>query len=1145
LDENKKFLGAEAYYSKYLNNSNKLKQIGDDRKHYITPKMTYNFFKSILHTQAGSGYSLLSNTNSWDNVDDNNKKLFISRLNTTEGDMTWFNIRGNIRKLYALTTSREGIDKENNIQKAITENIVKTNWISQVVYECLVYNGILTHFKYNPQATDNALLPDKNKFKALWEKELLSKVSLEPYKEAYHFLDNKQLGLHEGLLDMVKKSKWYTNFGADWIAQLQVFHHFINQRIMYVTGATGAGKSTVYPFMMLYATKIIGYNNNGKVFCTQPRIQPTVGNATWMAQELGIPIKKNKSTSSTKSNDVCNPESGSWLKSNIDYIQFKYSNGSVADDLYHPTLRLLTDGYLYSVMKNDYILKKRGIEDTEKKADTKPDKQVFTESNSFDVLLIDESHEHNPYMDMILTLCKFAVYINNEITLGIVSATMDDDEATYRKYFEPIDDNYKAPLNLDNYAPDDKGLNRGRLDRRIHLSVPFGGMNFNVGVVDDVKKSEIEIVKEILSTSTKGDILIFKPGTSDILPLVDEINANTPSDVLAIPFIGTISPAILDNVIKKIAEPDVRKSIRYPKNYTIDQMCDVPENELLPANTYKRFIIIATNIAEASITIDTLEYVIDDGKQKIMYYDVDTNQSKLQVKDIALPNQKQRKGRVGRSQPGKAYFTYRISSLETKVIYKLCSDNINDKILDLLSLTGEKFFGEDNNPYLVDGIDAVPEFLRNQYTFIDDSFGKQKFKHGKPQNINYKSIIYPYSDGKYNLDTLTDEEGKFYIIHPNETQLIRDDNLTIIERKAEYKNKVESMINYFKLLGIVDDEGKTTPYGQLLVSCVQLFELQLEQLLTIIDMLSFKYSVKDKKTDVFRNIIWYCVFSSSSIMLNLPKTKQVNSDFLGRSELIPIRLLYLIDLSTIVDKLDPELSNLSTLIEIEVNKIIQAVPNYVENYEAYKTMLMSYYKIKLKIELLEELANPSSLMIWDPKNKTKIKQGQIKKNSQLIKSIDISKLTRTLDSDINIIKKLNSYEQTCFFICKNMRVKLLLKITDTPYYINYFDRNFNNIFQIAYGVSPYKNTKRFLYTNVNSDYRNNVIFYLSSDDSNKVSNIMWIPEKVMYLLQKIKSINIKRNNRVNMEKVYEIHGKEEGDNISKKIDIINDYIVNK
>jgi hypothetical protein len=1148
LDENKKFLDMDTYYANYVNDSNKLKgnTLNDRQKFYITPKMTYNYFKAMLHVEKNNKYNPLSNTNSWDNLTDLNKKKFIDNLNSGEKNMNWFNIKSNISRIYNYNRNDKWTTK---IHDAIKSLIVNSDWFSRVIFECLVYNGILTYFKYNPEATDNLLLPDKNKFKAQWQTQLLSHIKIEDYKESYHFLDNKKLRLHDGLIDrnMVKNSKWYTNFGADWIAQIQVFHHFINQRIMFVTGSTGAGKSTVYPFMMLYATKIINYNNNGKVFCTQPRIQPTVGNAVWMAEELGIPIRKEGSVS--ESDNVCNSDSATWIKSDIDYLQFKYSDASIADDLYHPTLRLLTDGYLYSVMKNDYILKKKGVEDTNKE-----DNKIvtsFTEKNSFDVLLIDESHEHNPYMDMILTMCKFAMYINNEITMGIISATMDDDESTYRNFFKVIDDNWKAPLKIDHY----EGIipyNRNRLDRRIHLSVPFGGMNFDVGVEENLKESEIEIVKRILSTSTKGDILIFKPGTSEIVALVEEMNANIPSNVLAIPFIGTLAPAILEKVIKQIANPNVRRSIRYPKNYTINQICDIPSSELLPEGTYTRFIIIATNIAEASITIDTLEYVIDDGKQKIMFYDVDTNQSKLIVTDIAVPNYKQRKGRVGRSQPGFAYLRYPISKLDKKVMYKMCSDNINDKILDLLSLSDMHFFTEENNPYLIPDtgdlteLDKIPSFLRNQYSFIDDDYDEIIYYFHKPDVIDDKNIIYPYSDGKYDLDTLIDESGKFYIIHPNETQLERNAKLEIIKRDDQYKNKVASIIRYFKILSIINEKNKITNYGQLMVSCVQLFELQIEQILTILDMLSFKYQVKKRKCEIFRNVIWYCVFANSQSLqsIGLPREKHVNSDFLAKAEIIPVGLLYIIDLSTISENLDDDLSNLETLVEREVSKVIELIPNYSSNYRILKEMLVNYYKIKIKIELLEELLNPDSTIIYYAGGENDFVKGQIKKNTQLLKNVNMKYLPKILDLDMGVVKSLNNYEQTCFFICKNMKVRLLLKITDTPYYINYFDRNFNNIYQISYFVSPHKINKKIIITNVHNDFRNNIIFYLSSDDSNKISNIMWIPSKILYLLQIINHTEIVRNNEINRKKIYEIHGKEEN-NISKKIDIINDYILNK
>jgi hypothetical protein len=811
-------------------------------------------------------------------------------------------------------------------------------------------------------------------------------------------------------------------------------------------------------------------------------------------------------------------------------------------------------------------LKKKGVEDNNKENHEKVN--IFTEKNSFDVLLIDESHEHNPYMDMILTLSKFALYINNQVTLGIVSATMDDDEPTYRKYFEIIDDNWKAPLKLDHYLKDNKIYDRNSLDRRIHLSVPFGGMNFDVSVEDNLKESEIEIVKKILATSTKGDILVFKPGSSEIISLVKEMNANIPNNVLAIPFIGNIKESILEKVIKNIERDEIRKLIRYPKNYTIDQICDVPISELLPEGTYTRFIIIATNIAEASITIDTLEYVIDDGKQKIKYYDVDTNQSKLIVTDIAAPNHKQRKGRIGRSKPGKAYFRYSISKLENKVIYKICSDNINDKILDLLSLSNTHFFNNENNPYLISfnnkilydrdsnpldtklttDLKLIRDFLQEQYSFINDNFKKYIFYYPKNENIDYSSIIYPYSDGKFDLDTLVDEEGKFYIIHPNEKQLERDDNLKIIKRDDRYKNKVFSILMYFKKLGIIDDYYKITEGGELMVGCLQLLELEIEQILTILDVLSFKYEVKNRKCEIFRNIIWYCVFTNSSTLqkISLPKEKKVNCDFLAKVEFIPVRLLYIIDLENIADEIDEDLSNLENLIEIRVNKIIEMIIGSPHNYKTLKEMLVSFYKIKIKIELLEELLKPNSTIIYygNKEKEGKIKKGQIKKNTQLLKNIDMSQLPLISDLDIRIIKSLNNYEQTCFFICKNMKTKLLLKIIDTPYYINYFDRNYENIYQISYYLSPYKKNNKIIDTNVYNEYRNNIIFYLSSDDSNKVTNIMWIPSKIIYLIQKINNTAIVRSNKINRDRIYEIYG-EETNELLKKIDILNYYIINK
>jgi hypothetical protein len=115
-------------------------------------------------------------------------------------------------------------------------------------------------------------------------------------------------------------------------------------------------------------------------------------------------------------------------------------------------------------------------------------------------------------------------------------------------------------------------------------------------------------------------------------------------DILAIPFYSELDDKLLENV-KKIQEKNIRKLFRYPKDKSIEDMYKLSESELLPENTYTRFIIVATNIAEASITIDTLEYVIDTGTQKINVYNVKKDIEELKLVLISKPNKTQRKHR--------------------------------------------------------------------------------------------------------------------------------------------------------------------------------------------------------------------------------------------------------------------------------------------------------------------------------------------------------------------------------------------------------------------------------------------------------------------------------------------------------------------
>ena len=111
---------------------------------------------------------------------------------------------------------------------------------------------------------------------------------------------------------LVKKQLWPLFYAMDWICQISFFQHYIFHQVLYVTGATGQGKTTQVPKLFLYALKVVDYKTHGKVICTAPRIIPLLDNSTRISEELGVPIKMLSNLSSIK------------IKTNIFYFQYQY-----------------------------------------------------------------------------------------------------------------------------------------------------------------------------------------------------------------------------------------------------------------------------------------------------------------------------------------------------------------------------------------------------------------------------------------------------------------------------------------------------------------------------------------------------------------------------------------------------------------------------------------------------------------------------------------------------------------------------------------------------------------------------------------------------------------------------------------------------
>ena len=188
-------------------------------------------------------------------------------------------------------------------------------------------------------------------------------------------------------------------------------------------------------------------------------------------------------------------------KNQLIIFNIKHQKKKIVDNYPHLTLRFTTDGSLLSELKTNYVLKdmvKYDIKDT----------------NLYDMLLVDESHENSVNMNVILTLVKFAVYINNQITLGIISATMEYDEIIYRNYYNKIDDNYKYPLSVYNKNKMKEGIlfNRYFVDKRIHMSAPFQTTNYHIEQTPFKEGDDYMTIldKYIISHPDKGNVLLFQ-----------------------------------------------------------------------------------------------------------------------------------------------------------------------------------------------------------------------------------------------------------------------------------------------------------------------------------------------------------------------------------------------------------------------------------------------------------------------------------------------------------------------------------------------------------------------------------------------------------------------------------------------------------
>ena len=786
---------------------NMIKLSDNGESYQLTPKNYYNYAKKLLYkSYDNTSYYDEDNLlfqNLWSSNSIEDKFIIVLRINQLSSKQNWFNMSNVLKK----------INYESANIKKYTEIIYKKikSKLVDLTFENLIRKGCICKFEYNPEVSDSAILTNdyfiKNKRLAEnLKKYVLTPEKIKEYKQGYYFANNmkydnmedlhithqnkeKSINYIDYLSDMeVSGDKWFTFYAVDWVAQLDFYIKFINQRVMYITGATGQGKSTQVPKLYLYGLKSLLYKNNGKIFCTVPRVDPVLENAIGISRSMGLPIQNYDED--FKDN----------MRTLNGIVQYQYSSDSHININSQYFLRLMTDGTLLQILHSNQMLKEQKITNKQNKLDPTI---KMSNKNVCDIVMIDEAHEHNSNMDIILTIMRHTLFYNNDVKLSIISATMEDDEPIFRKFYRFIDDNLTYPINLyDLNFTFDHNL----IDRRFHISPPGETTQHKVDeyyeeysedTYDENEKLAITTVNKIFGSTPEGEILLFSTTEKKINKLVDLLNNQIPNNCIALPYYGSLK--IEYKNLSKNAKSEIKK-ITFDRSEVLNLFSGkISENDAkkVSAGTYNRVCIIATNAAEASLTITSLKFVVDIGYQLSLRYNYDTLLEEPIEEKITEASRVQRRGRVGRVSSGSIYHMYpKGGRLNIVPEYDISKSNFSSNFRDMLTSD------DSENNIIINGkllyklvtlqkLDPsdIGKLKKNQNRkLIYDQYKLSKEYYEENKSIflnldnhvfiseNYFNYLFPSYYSGFSSSNLLDNCGHFYIINPLEKIIKRNIN---------------------------------------------------------------------------------------------------------------------------------------------------------------------------------------------------------------------------------------------------------------------------------------------------------------------------------------------------------------------------------
>ena len=266
--------------------------------------------------------------------------------------------------------------------------------------------------------------------------------------------------------------------------------------------------------------------------------------------------------------------------------------------------------------------------------------------NAYDTIIIDEAHERSLNIDFLLGYLKRLLPKRPDLKVIVTSATIDPER--FAAHFAAADGTPAPIIEVSGRTYPVEIRYRPLVEQ---VETKSGTKDVDIDMIDGV----VDACKELMGEG-KGDILCFFSSERDIRDCMEALEKQHWRGVEVVPLFGRLSNA--------------------------------EQHRVFSPHSGRR-IVLATNIAETSLTVPGIHYVVDTGLARISRYSTRTKVQRLPIEEVSQASANQRSGRSGRTADGIAIRLYSEENFEARPEFtdpEILRTNLASVILQMISL---------------------------------------------------------------------------------------------------------------------------------------------------------------------------------------------------------------------------------------------------------------------------------------------------------------------------------------------------------------------------------------------------------------------------------------------------------------------------